>query len=84
MAEKQRKKSKKYIQKVKSFASCQSCGIEDSACLEFHHLKDKKFTIANAADKGIKTIKKEMRKCIVLCSNCHKKEHYAHGGKKTK
>lgn len=76
MAQKQKEKSKKYIKKVKSFSCCKNCGIKFSECLEFHHLNDKNFTISNASNKGIETIKKEMRKCIVLCSNCHRELHF--------
>lgn len=84
MALRQKQKSKNYIQKVKSFACCQNCGINDDACLEFHHLNDKKFTIANAIRLGmsINSIKKEMRKCIILCSNCHRDLHFLEKYKK--
>lgn len=78
MALRQRKKTKKYIQKVKSFAKCSNCKTNDDHCLEFHHINDKKFTIANAMRLGmsISSVKKETKKCIILCSNCHRELHF--------
>lgn len=84
MAQKQRKKSRKYIKRVKSFLYCQNCELNCNECLEFHHLKDKKFTIANASEKSIKTIKQEIRKCIVLCSSCHRELHFLENNKEYK
>lgn len=58
---------------------CVKCGENDPCCLEFHHLNpsEKEFNISDAIKNGysIKRIELEMKKCIVLCSNCHKKEH---------
>lgn len=58
--------------------ACSRCGFNDIRALEFHHLdrKKKSFTIgangvrAYSEDKVIK----EIMKCIVLCSNCHRIE----------
>ena len=56
------------------------CGENHPACLDFHHKdkKDKSFNVAIMASSGysIEKIKEEIAKCIVLCSNCHRKEHY--------
>ena len=53
---------------------CVDCGIKDPRVLEFDHLKDKKFNLGKAhMIKGmtVKEVKKEVRKCVVRCSNCH-------------
>ena len=59
---------------------CEMCGENHPACLDFHHKdkKDKSFNVAIMASSGysIEKIKEEIAKCIVLCSNCHRKEHY--------
>lgn len=60
---------------------CQRCGFDKhSAALEFHHTdpKEKDFTLGNVGNKTWALLKKELDKCILLCSNCHKIEH--HGG----
>jgi hypothetical protein len=65
---------------VKSYFGCQDCQIKDYRVLQFHHLdpKLKKYNITSIVGSGytIKTIKEEMKKCIVLCSNCHILRHY--------
>jgi transcription elongation factor Elf1 len=65
-------------QKYKSDAGCLICGENDAVCLDAHHLdpSEKDF---NLADKvGVwswGSIQKELDKCVVLCSNCHRKFH---------
>jgi hypothetical protein len=55
---------------------CKKCGWKgDQAALQFHHLKGKDFTIGNVANKSWDSIKNEMKKCILLCANCHSVEH---------
>ena len=58
---------------------CEKCGYKKYiGALEFHHLdpNEKDFGIA---DKGFirswDKIKKELDKCILVCSNCHKEIH---------
>jgi hypothetical protein len=55
---------------------CYLCNEKDIACLDFHHLRDKEYTIANLVkNENFNKIKEEVAKCIVLCSNCHRKLH---------
>lgn len=55
---------------------CTKCGWHgDQAALQFHHLKGKDFTIGNVANKSWDSIKDELRKCVLLCANCHMIEH---------
>lgn len=74
-----RKKIQWYLD-LKSTLSCIKCGFSHPACIEFHHLnpKEKDFNISklNNTLLTIEDIKKEIEKCIVLCSNCHKIEHF--------
>ena len=59
---------------------CIDCGENDPVCLDFHHIKgNKKYSIANAVTKGLswETILIEINKCVVVCSNCHRKRHAA-------
>lgn len=60
--------------------TCQHCGFEASdrtiAAFEFHHHSDdKEFTIGNIANRKWEVVKREIMKCILLCSNCHRIEH---------
>jgi hypothetical protein len=69
-----------YIQNMKNQLRCVDCGQSHPATLHFHHrnAEDKVFNISDAVYKGfgLDRIKKEMQKCIVLCANCHAKQHY--------
>lgn len=56
-----------------------SCGETHLACLEFHHIGDgKEINIADAVRHGWswKRILQEIKKCIVVCANCHRKIHF--------
>src|SRR3989338_838796 len=75
-----RKELRKWFEEFKKTLKCSTCNENHPAALEFHHLskKTKENSITNMVDNGnsIERIKKEMEKCIILCSNCHKKVHY--------
>jgi len=70
---------KKWFDNYKKDLRCMKCSESHPAVLEFHHhLKNKEYSIAEMSHNGysVDRIKKEIDKCIVLCSNCHRKEHY--------
>jgi predicted HNH restriction endonuclease len=58
---------------------CEKCGYDKYiGALEFHHKdpKQKEFNIANARLTSFSdNVKKELDKCDLLCSNCHKEIH---------
>lgn len=59
---------------------CGVCGYNKcSNALEFHHLDptEKEFALSerNSKGKGWKIIVSEIKKCVLLCSNCHKEFH---------
>ena len=51
---------------------CNHCGDGRKVVLEFHHLRDKNFNLADATKKSIGTIIREIEKCEILCANCHR------------
>lgn len=56
---------------------CVRCGYNKcSSALEFHHLDPSKkdFTISNSQFR-LKDGVEESKKCVLLCSNCHKELH---------
>lgn len=65
------------FQAWKNTLTCARCPESHVACLEFHHPdpKAKEFSIGAAGNRSLKTIIAEAKKCIVLCANCHRKEH---------
>lgn len=74
-----KRKIKKRWKEYKSKQKCNRCSENHISCLDFHH-KDpsKKDGLLNEIIKGCswKRIMKEVSKCEVLCSNCHRKEHW--------
>ena len=69
---------RKYIRKVKANAKCERCPENDYICLDFHHIdRNKDIEIAHISERGwsIERIDEELKKCIVLCANCHRKFH---------
>jgi hypothetical protein len=59
---------------------CTRCGAEHPGCLEFHHPNEaeKEFSVSRRASRGhsLENIRAEIDRCVVLCANCHRKEHY--------
>jgi hypothetical protein len=71
---------KYWINKYKISKSCSECGYnKHGAALDFDHLdlETKNFHIAqNMTNKRISVIVAEIRKCRILCSNCHRIHSY--------
>jgi len=57
--------------------ACCKCGEDDPICLDFHHTNknDKSYTIGGRLGQKWNTLLLEIEKCIVICANCHRKEH---------
>jgi hypothetical protein len=73
-----------WFNEYKKTLSC-TCGENHPACLEFHHIDPsiKEFEISGAVRLyGKEKIMNEIAKCIVLCSNCHRKRHWDENNKK--
>lgn len=53
---------------------CVSCGESNLMVLDFDHLQDKTKNVAQLITEGYswENVKKEIDKCQVLCSNCHR------------
>ena len=66
------------FKKFKEHLQCTNCNENDSSCLDFHHTDptQKEFSISKMVGKtGTFKLITELEKCIILCSNCHKKFH---------
>ena len=53
---------------------CQICGYDRCyRSMAFHHVNpdEKNFSISSKHCRSWDYIKKELRKCVLLCSNCH-------------
>ena len=59
--------------------SCEDCGGVYPLCVyDFHHVdpKTKDYDPSQAAAISVETMFKELDKCVLLCSNCHRIRHY--------
>jgi hypothetical protein len=73
-----RRKRTQWLEEFKKSLKCQICQNDDFRVLEFDHLNDKVFNVGDAACFGlsVETIKNEIKKCQVLCANCHRIKTY--------
>ena len=73
-------KLKQWYSELKSKLRCEECGENHIACLDFHHKNpdDKENSVSLLMANGVGKVKilEEIDKCIVLCSNCHRKLHF--------
>lgn len=67
-----------WLVEYKESRGCSRCGVRDYRILDFHHENEetKLFTIGGfRRSVGFKRITNEVKKCIVLCANCHRILH---------
>lgn len=70
------KKIKQFLANYKLEKGCKDCGYKKHhSALEFDHIKGKK-EINIALAKSVGQAKKEIKKCEVVCSNCHRVRTY--------
>ena len=74
-------RNRNWLKSIKGKLKCEMCGESHLVCLDFHHngLEEKDMSISRAVGNGwsIKRIKDEIKKCKVVCSNCHRRIHYS-------
>ncbi len=71
----------RFVEEIKRERGCSRCPEKHPACLDFHHRdpSQKLFSISNGASQNRYSEDKlliEIEKCDIICSNCHRKEHY--------
>jgi hypothetical protein len=74
LAREKRKKRCLFTQRVKLRYGCSECGYKKCATsLHFDHIDPttKKNVVSKLVKQSMKQLKNEMRKCRILCANCH-------------
>lgn len=69
---------RRFLKRYAVSCGCKFCGYSDCGeALVFHHInpEDKKFALSNCCNKSFADLKVEVRKCIILCANCHQELH---------
>lgn len=78
-AKKQVKDRREEINLLKTKLKCEKCGFKHPAALDFHHTdkvtKENGISYLASINNKIK-LEEEIKKCIVLCSNCHRILHW--------
>ncbi len=71
------RRNREWLDNYKRGHGCSLCDEHEPCCLEFHHTAgDKKSNVSDLAARASKThMLKEIQKCQLVCSNCHKKIH---------
>ena len=79
-----KKEIKKWFRKYKENLKCNRCPENHPSCIDFHHNGEKDFDVSFLVAKGYSKnrILEELKKCEVLCANCHRKEHWSNLGLK--
>jgi hypothetical protein len=76
---KKRIDNNEWFLQYKKNLKCLICGESEQVCLDFHHLDgdDKRIEVSKMrySTYSKEKIMKEIDKCVVLCSNCHRKVH---------
>ena len=73
-----KKRNKLLAERYKVFVGCRVCGYNKCPqALDFHHLHNKKDAVGSMLNSAyaLRTIKEEIRKCVVLCAICHRELH---------
>lgn len=79
-----RNKLKREVDEIKRKAGCKHCGEDDPSCLDFHHKRpgNKVDAVARLVQDGCRRqALAEIKKCEVVCANCHRKHHKKNASK---
>lgn len=74
-----RRKTRAQWQEFKKTLSCIQCGENHPATLDFHHVirsKENRKVHRLISNAHWKAVHEELKKCVVLCANCHRKHHH--------
>lgn len=64
-----------FIKYKKSLGGCSWCGYNKClAALDFHHINPKEKQSGSVKNCSEETGMKELKKCILICANCHREE----------
>jgi len=71
-------RGQEFMDRYKKYCGCQKCGEKRFWVLDFHHIdpNEKNHPLPYFKTYVLSVIKNEIRKCKVLCRNCHTDFHY--------
>ncbi|NQS88821.1 helix-turn-helix domain-containing protein, partial [Patescibacteria group bacterium] len=62
---------------------CKNCGDGNVFHLVFHHTKDKDKNFSEIKDRRWSVVLNEIKKCTLLCGNCHRELHFVKDTKRS-
>lgn len=70
-------RNKTLVARYKRLCGCKLCGEQDPIVLDLHHLNpdEKDADPSKLLSCTREKVKTEIRKCVVLCANCHRRVH---------
>lgn len=78
-AQKHRAKFRQKLFEIKAKTPCFDCGKKfHPCCMDYHHVNraSKKFQISSGWSRNFKKVIQEIKKCILVCANCHRIRTY--------
>lgn len=70
------RRNREYVHAIKAETPCADCGERfDPVCMDFDHVtgeKESNVSLLMTRTHSIETLKAEIAKCEVVCSNCHR------------
>ena len=74
------KRNREWVAKYKQGLKCKFCKESRALCLDFHHkdpkTKKAKVSLLVSSSYSLAVIQAEIKKCEVVCANCHRVLHY--------
>ncbi|WP_323172784.1 homing endonuclease associated repeat-containing protein [Natrialba sp. PRR66] len=75
-----RSQLRSWLAEQKRERGCSRCGVDTAACLDFHHTDatTKMMAVGRMVTFGYgkDELRNEIKKCVVVCANCHRTIHY--------
>lgn len=70
------RRQREYLESLK--LRCEKCGETRPEVLDFHHKDpaEKDYTIGRSPVRTVDNLQREIKKCVVLCANCHREFHF--------
>ena len=68
------KRNKEYLDGIKANQPCSDCGnIYPVVCMDYDHINGNKYRgVSTLVSYSIKRIDEEIKKCELVCANCHR------------
>lgn len=78
-----KRRAKQWFHDLKATLKCEDCGVSHPAVIQFHHEGNKEASVSRLVNKNrsVDRVMVEIKKCVVLCANCHAIRHYNAGYK---